>query len=384
MTTLHVAIPAYHEHAHLPATLKSLAEQTLKDFTVWVCVNEPEGTEYNHPEAHRSNIKTLELLKETAPSYPFKLNILNQISSGHGVGWARDLLAKRIIESFPQGITVCLDADTILGPRHLEDVRKAFKAYPNAAGLAAPYFHEVPSDSLMARNLLRYEIYMRYYQIQLWKIDSPYAYLALGSAMAYRHSAWKAVRGIPHRQAGEDFYFLQKLRKTRDLIRWIPSTVHPSSRYSQRVPFGTGILLREDTLEVQNTRFPFFSHHSFEKIKTTCARFPDLYKKPTALPIDSFLESQLHGQTPFDKIRRNSRTQDQFIRNAHQYFDGLRILQFLRFDHISGKESPEKFPLDFSTDPIEELAETRMELFMEEQLFQRRYMESWSEKTSPL
>jgi hypothetical protein len=260
----------------------------------------------------------------------------------------------------------------------------AFKTYQNAVGLASPYFHEVPDNPLMARNLLRYELYMRYYQVQLWKTGSPYAYLALGSAMAYRHSAWKSVRGIPHRQAGEDFYFLQKLRKTGDLIRWIPTILRPSSRFSQRVPFGTGILLREDTLDIQKTRFPFFSSQSFDKIRETYARFPDLYKHAIPLPIDSFLESQLNGQSPFDKIRRNSRTPVQFIRNAHQYFDGLRILQFLRFDRISGKATPHRFPLKFSTDPIEKLAKTRMELFKEEQLVQKKYMETWSDKTLDL
>ena len=378
MSQVHVAIPAYDELEFLPGTLENLNAQRLTPKRVWICINEPPHTETTNPEVHEANIETLSLLERNKHSYNFNLTILNGLGLSKGVGWARDFLALHIFEADPIGLTACLDADTQVEPDYIKSIEKGFHDYPTATGMALPYYHDLPADDLMARMLLRYEIYMRTYQLHLWQIESPYAYLALGSAMAYRNDAWKKVRGIPHRQAGEDFYFLQKLRKTGDLIRWTHTTVRPSSRSSKRVPFGTGMLLLEKDFELQQRRFPFFSPQSYLKIKETYDLWPNLYRSPCPLPIDDFLDHKGDGHKAFDRIRRNSTTVQQFMHNAHQYFDGLRTLQFLRFEYLKNIFEAERLPICFASDPLTALNDYRHQCIRRERAHQQEYMSKWS------
>ena len=69
---------------------------------------------------------------------------------------------------------------------------------------------------------------------------SRWAFHTIGSLISVTCPAYAAVRGFPRRQAGEDFYFLQELAKTGGVSRIDSTTVHPSARSSDRVPFGTG------------------------------------------------------------------------------------------------------------------------------------------------
>ncbi|MEM4247718.1 MAG: hypothetical protein QXH80_00460, partial [Candidatus Nanoarchaeia archaeon] len=74
---------------------------------------------------------------------------------------------------------------------------------------------------------------------------SPYAYHTLGSAMAFRASAYISAGGMPRKNGGEDFYMLQALRKIGRIGLISNTTVYPSSRISDRVPFGTGPRLKQ-------------------------------------------------------------------------------------------------------------------------------------------
>ena len=58
--------------------------------------------------------------------------------------------------------------------------------------------------------------------------------------MAIKPAAYAGVRGVPKRQAGEDFYLLNKLAKLGSIETAISSPITIHARHSQRVPFGTG------------------------------------------------------------------------------------------------------------------------------------------------
>ena len=77
-------------------------------------------------------------------------------------------------------------------------------------GLAVPYYHKLIGDAT-DRLILRYEIYMRCYLINLLRIQNPYAFTALGSAMAVTVRAYRKAGGLTPVKSGEDFYFLQNL-----------------------------------------------------------------------------------------------------------------------------------------------------------------------------
>ncbi|MBT8139492.1 MAG: hypothetical protein KJP25_06975 [Gammaproteobacteria bacterium] len=87
---------------------------------------------------------------------------------------------------------------------------------------------------------LLYEKKIRQYVQGLQFAGSPYAYHALGSTLCIHALHYAAVRGFPKRNAGEDFYILNKLRKTGDVVSLAEPTITLEARRSQRTPFGTG------------------------------------------------------------------------------------------------------------------------------------------------
>ena len=58
-----------------------------------------------------------------------------------------------------------------------------------------------------------YEYSLRYYVAGLTYAQSPYAFHTIGSTMAVNAEHYASVRGFPRREAGEDFYLLNKLAK---------------------------------------------------------------------------------------------------------------------------------------------------------------------------
>ena len=68
----------------------------------------------------------------------------------------------------------------------------------------------------------------------------PYSYHTIGSAFAVTAKAYARQGGMNRRKAGEDFYFINKLIKGENFGEITNTTVFPSPRTSNRVPFGTG------------------------------------------------------------------------------------------------------------------------------------------------
>ncbi len=97
------------------------------------------------------------------------------------------------------------------------------------------------SSFVGAQALTLYEIHLRYYYLGLRFAFSPFAYPSIGSCLAVRPDSYAAVRGFPKRQAGEDFHFLNKLRKVGPIHYHLHGNpLYLAGRFSRRVPFGTG------------------------------------------------------------------------------------------------------------------------------------------------
>ncbi len=336
--SLRVGIPAHGERAWLPRTLAALAAQDDRDFEVVVCVNQPASWASDPARAERSadNRATLSDLAELALQLPYPLQVIAAIDPPDappdhlaGVGWAR---ARCFAALDPRATPLCvsLDADTWVPPHYLSAVRAAFARQPEALALAAPYRHPLPDGPVDALRLLRYELYMRHYQLNLALAGSPYAFTALGSALAFRAEAYQAVGGFPPRQAGEDFYLLQQLCKRGPLLRHLDATVEPAARASDRVPFGTGPVIAALDPEAQQSRYPFYPRQAFALLAAAIARFPELYRRDLPLGIEPWLPPAVADPGVFAKMRRTFPSEAHFVRACHDRFDGLRTLQFLR------------------------------------------------------
>ena len=363
----YIALPAINESAYLPAALDSIARQTHRPARVFICVNQPDAWWQEVGEKKDicfDNRKTLYWLNSF---HDLDIEIIDRSSPGlgwqgkqAGAGWARKVAMDAInLTADERDIMVSMDADTRYEPDYLHAVQRAFSSNRDAVALSAPFYHRLGPSDQENRALIHYELYMRHYFLNLVRIHSPYAFIALGSAIALPVRSYRKIRGITPFKAGEDFYFLQKLRKMGRILNHCDAVVYPSARISSRAGFGTGPAIRKG-LDSGDNAYPLFHEAFFDKISETYRLFPQLYNQNVPTPMDAFLDRQFGTAAIWDPLRRNFKTQDHFIRACHEKIDGLRILQYLKFctNHDHGKGTDEDIFAGFVKANIPELAES--------------------------
>ncbi len=346
---IYVAIPAMDEEESLPKTLLDLSHQQCNTaFEVHVCVNQPEEY-WETPEQNRiceSNIRLLHYLYSSAP---LPVHIIDRSSRGKGwqgkkggVGMARKMLSDIIMaQAAPDDILVSLDADTGVPDGYLQAIAGFFDKYPGMAAVALPYYHPLGNDELQNRAILRYELYMRNYSLNLMETGSPYCFTALGSAIAVRVGALRKIGGFPPLKSGEDFYLLQKLRKMSMIGLYCDTCVYPSPRYSSRVVFGTGPALLKGCMG-EWSGCPIYPHTAFRAIAETYRQLPDLYDHDLENGFLLFLEQQFGQRNLWQPIRDNVKDLSHFVHAFHEKADGLRILQYLRSSCRQSEEENRK------------------------------------------
>jgi len=337
---LHIAIPCLDELNYIDKCLNSIDSQKYKNYKVYICVNQPDEwwSDEDKIDICRNNTKTLEYLKQIKNN---NLEIIDKSSKGKGwenkkkgVGYARkelmDFIAKKAND---EDIIVSLDADTTFNENYFDSINYLFQKYPDAVALSNPYYHNLTdNDDIINRSILRYEIYMRHYAIKLWEIGSPYSFTALGSAISVPIWAYKAIGGISPKNSGEDFYFLQQLRKYGKIINYNTELVYPATRYSNRVVFGTGPALIKG-IDNNWKSYPIYDENLFNDIKKLYSLFETLFDKNEETPLDNFIENQFKDKYIWDSLRKNYKSKNQFVKACFQKIDGLRILQYLKSNH---------------------------------------------------
>jgi len=174
---------------------------------------------------------------------------------------------------------------------------------------------------------------MRLYVLNLWRINSPYAFTPLGSSITAYVKSLKTIGKLSPKRAGEDFYLLQKLRKHGRISQYNEYYVYPSSRISKRVPFGTGPAVADGINKKWENYYPIYPVEPFNIIKETYELFPVLFEEDVQTPMDGFFEKIFETKYIFQPLRSNYKTIDQFIRACHTKIDALRIFQFVKDYH---------------------------------------------------
>lgn len=319
----------------LPLLIKAIMEQSVQHFRLIVCVNQPDSW-WNDPEhlnvceENQLTIQYLESLDDR------RIEIIDRSSPGkgwppkaHGIGVARKLLMDHISNIANENdILISMDADTVFSKEYFESVAENLRINPAASAIAIPYYHKLTYNNELDRAMLRYEIYMRAFAINMWRIRSPYCFSALGSAIVMPVWAYRAVGGMTPKLSGEDFYFLQKIVKTGRLLHFNNEIVFPAARLSDRVFFGTGPALIKG-IEGDWSSYPIYNYRLFDKIAETYKIFGPLYTKDVETPLDDFLVKRFR-ELPWKALRQNFKSPGHFIRACHEKIDGLRILQFLK------------------------------------------------------
>jgi hypothetical protein len=177
--------------------------------------------------------------------------------------------------------------------------------------------------------------------------DSPYGYPTIGSTMVCRADAYAVVAGMTRRAAGEDFYFLQKLQKTGGIDVITATTVYPSPRASERVPFGTGAAVARGLREGGGER-RVYNPESYRIIGAWLAAVTDCGRDADELleiaesiraPLRRFLERHRFGEV-WPRLRRNASSPEQLRAQFHRWFDGfrtLRLIHHLRDDGLADR-----------------------------------------------
>jgi len=268
-----------------------------------------------------------------------------------GVGLARKIGMDEAVRRFddigrPGGIIVCFDADCRCQRNYLGSIERHFLKNPRSPGCSI-YFEHPLSGAQADEGIAGYELHLRYYVQALRFAGFPYAHHTIGSCMAVRADAYTKQGGMNKRQAGEDFYFLQKIIPLGHFSDLTETAVFPSPRSSDRVPFGTGKAVRDYLTERQSWTYPlqaFLDLKDFFDLLSSLGRLGDglsarlVDSAPES--IRSFLKSQDFDRA-MREIHENTATEAAFRKRFFHWFNGFQVMKFIHHarDQFYGKKS---------------------------------------------
>jgi hypothetical protein len=364
-----VVIPAYAEKEMLFSTLVSLAQNPSSslEYSLVLCViNNKSDTP---PEQISNNQTTIEYLdalvrkKELAKLnfdqkiYPqllkiadtkLKLGYIDASSKGceipksdGGVGMARKIgmdMALRLLKnsSSEKKLILSLDADTLVQTNYLTAIKNYFTEKIKTAVVA--YEHQMPVNYDEQAAICGYEIFLRYWVLGLKYAKSPWAFHSIGSTIVTSTDAYLKVRGMNRREAGEDFYFLNKLAKIGGIDYIRDTCVFPSARSSSRVPFGTGKAI-ERFLSGQTQEYLLYNPQIFTVISQWLEfmNMPFMHEDEILIqaqrinPALNYFLVDCRFTDAWTKIRRNAKEEKTIRHHFNDWFDGFKTFKLINY-----------------------------------------------------
>jgi hypothetical protein len=261
-----------------------------------------------------------------------------------GVGTARKILmdeaARRLSSAgMLHAPIVGLDADCLVQKNYLVEIENYFKTHTDINACSIHFEHQLEGLSKVQKlAITNYEQHLRYYISAQQKAGFPFAYQTIGSAMAVRCQDYIKQGGMNRRKAGEDFYFLQKFIELGNFGEMDRTTVYPSGRVSDRVPFGTGKAVQE-ALEKEGVVLTYHIQ-SFKDIKILFEGVDALWDIQTS-QIPHFLESMPKSVNRYlynidfeDKviaIKSNTSNKNSFKKRFFRWFNAFQLMKYLHF-----------------------------------------------------
>ena len=331
-----VVIPTYDEASGCISNV--FQHNNSSDTLVIAVVNAPDNA------APAPLARTRTLLKEISSANPQHLLVIDCVSSGltlaakSGVGLARKLgtdiaLQLYVDNKIGSPWIYQTDADAVLPADY-------FSAKLSGVGAVVFGHTHVSSDPHLACAARLYDLHMTHYWNGLKAAGSSYAYPTLGSTIAVHVRAYASVRGYPKRNAGEDFYLLNKIAKVAGVVHQPKTQIELQARASSRVPFGTGPALAKICagLASDPTGQFYLSYHpaSFTLLAqalTYLQNFAENLRVPSDLSANTEKIAAILNTLRFDKVRLtiagkyNSTERRGEI--LQQWFDAAKTLRFI-------------------------------------------------------
>ena len=338
-TGIIVVIPCYDDE-FIFTTLQSLdsAQMPSCSVEVIVVVNSAEDTNIAIVEKNRSIYVSLCEKK----SYYHNFRLLPYIIEGvphkiAGVGNARTVGMDEAVWRFasietPRGVIVSLDADCLVSEDYFAEIYSRFycsKDKPNACTLQ--YKHNFDENLYSEQEIIacrKYEMYLRYFRLAQKVAGIPVCMHTIGSCLAVTAESYAKMGGMSRRQAGEDFYFLQKLAQQSPVATICKPIVFPSPSVSERVPFGTGRSVKKiiDTGSCKVYNFSLFL-----LLKKFYSSFAGLFDDDSCEIPNEVIEfvGEQKFQILVEECRNNTSDRRSFVKRMFAKFDVFFMIRFL-------------------------------------------------------
>ncbi len=343
-----VAIPAFSESMILK-TLSSIYQANIPvNIMVLIIVNYSEKASVNQK---KFNLELFKILQQWCADFSsnnlaFNVVLESEMPKKHaGAGLARKTGMDTAIEIFYRnqnhnGVIASLDADCSVASNYFEILNNHFNQLPETNILLLDFQHDTSNvDFPTGQAIVKYELYLNYYVLACRLVGFPYAYHTIGSAFAVKADAYVREGGMNKKQAGEDFYFLQKMFPLEHIHRTYETCVYPSPRVSSRVPFGTGPAMKnilENELELL-----VYNPAAFFPLQDFFYNLSELYASPGQLSAISdkrlgFYFDMINFEAKVREAKNNSASSIQFSKRLLQHFNAFQLVKYLNFVHEKG------------------------------------------------
>ncbi len=344
-----VIIPAFRE-PDITQTLDSLANCTPPSSKVEIIVhvNQPWNASGMAIKDNQRSIRQIERWQQTKSTF-FHTHLIQHLNipiKNAGAGYARKIAMDEALYRFniinnENGIIVSLDADTLVDENYFIELEHFQKV--KQSPVAILHFEHPLSGNKYNLDIYKaitlYELHLRYFIQGLKYCGFPYPFHTLGSCFAVKALAYAKEGGMNKKTAGEDFYFLHKLFPQGPTTHLVKTTVRPSPRPSDRVPFGTGPAIRQ---YIRKKELLTYSPESFSTIHEWFKIAPSLYhlshhatqEKLKSLPVSlqDFLKNH-----EFDKkimeINQHTSHPATFQKRLQRKFGAFEIVKYLNYAH---------------------------------------------------
>jgi hypothetical protein len=364
-TGIIVVVPAYNEKGliHLLDSL-SLCQKPACSVEVVIVINAPGNASpvilENNLQAF-NDIKSWKKLNTESFFRLYSFIVPMNSVSGWGVGLARKTGMDEAVRRFnainkPDGVILNLDADCTVQQNYFVAVCDGLLKKPGLKACSIYFEHPVSGSDYtetIFRNIALYELHLRYYFQALAYTQFPYVFHTVGSAIAVKALAYVKAGGMNRRQAGEDFYFVQKLVPAGGYINLNTTTVYPSPRISDRVPFGTGASMGKLNTE-QSSVLMTYNPDAFTELRAFFSLTEEIYKClagdlhniypefPEGIKL--FLDEK-EWITKMTEVKNNTSGLSSFIKRFYDWFNMFKIVKYLNFVHTCRFE---KIPVEIA------------------------------------
>lgn len=262
-----------------------------------------------------------------------------------GVGYARKIGMDEAVFRLHQvnnnaGIIASMDADALCDVNYLVETEQHFQKFTKTPGASIYFEHPIEGNNFkpdIYKGITLYELHLRYINQAFRYAGHPHAFHTVGSSFAVRMKAYVKQGGMNKRQAGEDFYFLQKIIALGNYTEINSTRIIPSPRTSDRVPFGTGPVIQRFLCD---HIFQTYSMEAFSDVKMMIDQLNNLYdvNKDATLQIMNSLSNPLREflQTnnflfEWESVTANSASLQAFRNRFFRWFNTFKVIKYLNF-----------------------------------------------------